>query len=1595
MHFKKVSLIILHLFASSLFIVHAQTFDLGCMTQDDATLGIDRKNWAGGSTSNHSDGTMLNFTLPSNTFGDCKKITEITFEVVINDVDLSGVPVDCVPGQYWLNSYVDVTLPFDPASIPTSQNLDGFGVDDWATLNDSYTFTCDDFDLAFDNEVGMDIIYASGPCSEFQNLVIGGFIIFDYSICVTGVVGDSGDPPNVNAGAVFTEVCIGQDFGLSETGGDATMWEWEGPNGFSTTVQNPLIFGSTMNDIGTYMVTVTDDDGCTNTDEVTITAAPTPDAMAEAIDMEVCPGEDIQLQETGGSAVMWSWSGPDAFTSPNQNPTITGSSNDNLGTYFVIVTDGNGCTNTSEITIASAPMPDALAEAVFTDVCPGEDIQLQENGGDGDMWSWSGPDGFTSTDQNPTITGSTLDNLGLYSVTVTDASGCSNTSEVTINAGTPPNADADANVFAVCIGQDIELFEIGGDAVSWSWTGPTGFTSTDQNPVISSATDDNDGTYTVEVTDSGGCTNTSQLIISFADNPTGCLSGDGQVCEDECNAQMYFFDLTPSSGDFEIELSFPGSGIPNYTLTNIFDGQGIGMCSDPFNGVADFDGINLILPTSTILDGEIIEIEIVSLTNLNNPDCPGVPDSGCVLEIEFLAGVDPVIEFDGNIISDGDPMNCITGFDPVIDITGVAGTWSIDGFDVFLPVDLTSYPPGDHIVSFVPDSDQCVFPVEVTIDVIPCANCVITDAFLDDVDCNSNLTDTDDTDDYITFSLDPQAVFEGVSYTVMVSSGTVMPSTGTYGGPMDFELQDGSAGAGDITITIQDVDDLTCFIEITLIDPGTCSGACNITTAEFGIVSCDNNDTPSDPTDDFIVFELEVDGINIGTGYDVMTPSGTLNGGNYGTTSQFELPVGSAGEGDISITIIDINDPSCFEMLTLLDPGTCSGACSIDAIIPNIIGCDNGGTVNDPTDDIFSFEINPTGSNLTGDYTITSGNAVSPAMGTFGGTSSFTTNSILPSGGDFMVTIASVDDPTCTQTFLITDTGPCSMGCPDPGTCDDGVCGNGLEIWDDTICDCVATDIPDPSTCVDDGDCSNGIETWNDQSCECEVVTTTIGCTNPTANNFDPAATCDDGSCEFDCDDPGDCDNGECSDGEEVWDGTICDCISINIPDPDSCLDDGDCSNGVETWNDTNCECEQLDIPDPDSCVNDGDCTNGIETWNDLTCECDLEMEEMGCTDPNANNFDPNAVCDDGSCEYDCPDPGDCDNGDCTDGEEVWDGSICECISINIPDPDSCIDDGDCTNGVEIWNDITCECEVETEVLGCTDPNANNYDPNAVCDDGTCTYDCPDPGDCDNGICEDGEEVWNDSICECEAINIPTPCVDDGDCNNGEEVWDSTNCECVTENFIDPASCIDDGDCTNGLEFWDDQNCECLTVDPIDCAAGGGILMECDDEDPCTVNDMMTIIECSNEICVPCAGIVLDCADENNVIVEPCDDGSDFTENDTQTILECDGSICIPCEGTLQSPSIFFPQIFTPDGDGNNDEWGLFSNQEFLIKELKVYDRWGEVLFSVSNIMNTDEEHKWNGRFNNTLVNPGVYVYYVELGEPFNNVLAGDLTLVY
>lgn len=133
--------------------------------------------------------------------------------------------------------------------------------------------------------------------------------------------------------------CAGsQHLQLAETGLEAVSWSWSGPNGFVSTLQNPVIFSPGSNASGLYSVTITNATGQTNSGSTQVLIKPIP--IISVSGSAVCPGQSALLQASGGSSCSWqpasSLDNPQSC-SPLASPLIS-------TTYFVTVTGANSCT---------------------------------------------------------------------------------------------------------------------------------------------------------------------------------------------------------------------------------------------------------------------------------------------------------------------------------------------------------------------------------------------------------------------------------------------------------------------------------------------------------------------------------------------------------------------------------------------------------------------------------------------------------------------------------------------------------------------------------------------------------------------------------------------------------------------------------------------------------------------------------------------------------------------------------------------------------------------------------------------------------------------------------------------------------------------------------------------------------------------------------------------------------------------------------------------------------------------------------------------------------------------------------------------------
>ena len=93
----------------------------------------------------------------------------------------------------------------------------------------------------------------------------------------------------------------------------------------------------------------------------------------------------------------------------------------------------------------------------------------------------------------------------------------------------------------------------------------------------------------------------------------------------------------------------------------------------------------------------------------------------------------------------------------------------------------------------------------------------------------------------------------------------------------------------------------------------------------------------------------------------------------------------------------------------------------------------------------------------------------------------------------------------------------------------------------------------------------------------------------------------------------------------------------------------------------------------------------------------------------------------------------------------------------------------------------------------------------------------------------------------------------------------------------------------------------------------------------------------------------------------------------------------------LDCKDVFLANAFTPNGDNNNDFFGLsnpFAVSEFI--SLEIFDRWGGRMFFTNDVF-----EKWDGRLSNSEVNPGVYLYRVVfMCEGNQEVKTGSVTLI-
>ena len=361
---------------------------------------------------------------------------------------------------------------------------------------------------------------------------------------------------------------------------------------------------------GTYTVSVTDGNGCSTTANGTVTE-PSVLAATVAVDSNAtCNGAS-----TGGLTAS-AFGGRPLYTYLWSNGGVTASiTGVGAGTYTVSVTDGNGCLTTANGTVTE---PTALIASVVVDsnaTCNGIDnggLTASATGGSGPYaYLWSNG-GITVS-----ITGV---GAGTYTVTVTDANGCTSTDNGTVTELSPISATVVVDSNATCNGAStggLTVSATGGNG-SYTYLWSNGATTASITGVVADS-------YTVTVTDGNTCIATASGTVTEPAAITLSAAITSAGCNGATNGEIDL-TITNGSGPFDIDW---GGGINTEDRTNLAAGTYSVVVTDQ-NGCSAVGSYNVSGTTA---------INITATTT--NVSCNGGSDGA--IDITVTGGVAPYI----------------------------------------------------------------------------------------------------------------------------------------------------------------------------------------------------------------------------------------------------------------------------------------------------------------------------------------------------------------------------------------------------------------------------------------------------------------------------------------------------------------------------------------------------------------------------------------------------------------------------------------------------------------------------------------------------------------------------------------------------------------------------------------------------------------------------------------------------------------------------------------------------------------------------------------------------------------------------------------
>lgn len=458
------------------------------------------------------------------------------------------------------------------------------------------------------------------------------------------------NPPTLNAGATLTAADCGTANGsvnnVSANGSPTLTYSW-------TNVSNTQI-ATTPNlsnvNSGNYTLTITDGNGCQLDSTFNIGVLNFNNPTISASTISPCSGSTITLTASHNDpSATFTWSGPGINGSNNaQNPVTITTTSSGSSSYSVIASIP-GCSATSNpfiVNVQALPDVDISALDIDSTICENGVAELSASGASN--YTWTGPNSFTSTGQSILISPFTSINEGYYVLTGTDASGCMNSDSIELEMVSLPtiNALAGNSTGVYCGESTISLTSSGAD--SYSWSGPNGFSSSNQNPNVFSSSSQNQGWYYVTGTNLENCSNGDSVFVSVITSVMSvAASSDSVICPGED------VSFTASGGE-----SFTWTGPADfYTENSSFTIYSTAPENTGWYYLTVADSNGCIGSDSTYLSIEP-NAKCLFIPDLTTPDLDGHNDTWVIHGLEnFTEAVVEIYNRWGNLVYTSSPYN--------------------------------------------------------------------------------------------------------------------------------------------------------------------------------------------------------------------------------------------------------------------------------------------------------------------------------------------------------------------------------------------------------------------------------------------------------------------------------------------------------------------------------------------------------------------------------------------------------------------------------------------------------------------------------------------------------------------------------------------------------------------------------------------------------------------------------------------------------------------------------------------------------------------------------------------------------------------------